>query len=163
VVLETGSRDWISRSDLERWLTVRASSSGIITGAYHSEIGTFTVIQPVGIALGDQSWQWYILGLGDRRQGLWSQPADFGVFARLRARRTRDGEVVHREFTVGTQSRLWTLQGSGEILREAIREAIREVIREVIREAIREVITCSSWRECSLDPSSHQGGHQGGN
>ncbi len=106
VVLETGSRDWISRSDLERWLTVRASSSGIITGAYHSEIGTFTVIQPVGIALGDQSWQWYILGLGDRRQGLWSQPADFGVFARLRARRTRDGEVVHREFTVGTQSRL---------------------------------------------------------
>jgi hypothetical protein len=58
-------------------------------GTYHGEIGTFAVIQPVGIALGDQSWQWYVLGLGDRREGLWSQPADFGVFARLRARRTR--------------------------------------------------------------------------
>ena len=74
--------------------------------AYHGEIGTFAVIQPVGIALRDLSWQRYILGLGDRGEGLWSQPADFGVFARLRARRTRDGEVVHREFTVGTQSHL---------------------------------------------------------
>ena len=34
--------------------------------------------------------------------------------------------------------------------------AIREGIREAIREAIREVITCSSWRECSLDPSSRR-------
>ena len=71
VVLEIGSRD-----------VMRAA-------AYHGEIGTFAVIQPVGIALGDQSWQRYILGLGDRREGLWSQPADFGVFARLRARRAR--------------------------------------------------------------------------
>ena len=101
VINEMCSRDWISRLDLERWLTVRASSSGIITGAYHGEIGTFAVIQPVRIALRDQSWQWYVLGLGDRGEGLWSQPADFGVFARLCG-----GEVVHREFTVGTQSHL---------------------------------------------------------
>jgi hypothetical protein len=71
VVLEIGSRD-----------VMRAV-------AYHGEIGTFAVIQPVRIALGDQSWQRYILGLGDRREGLWSQPADFGVFARLRERRAR--------------------------------------------------------------------------
>ena len=79
-----GSRDWISRLDLD------IGSRDVMRAAvYHGEIGTFAVIQPVGIALRDQSWQRYILGLGDRGEGLWSQPADFGVFARLRARRTR--------------------------------------------------------------------------
>ena len=138
VVLEIGSRD-----------VMRAV-------AYHGEIGTFAVIQPVGIALRDQSWQWYILGLGDRREGLWSQPADFGVFARLRARRAR-----WRGRSQGVHS--WhSVNSSG------LREVIREAIREVIREAIREGITLSpaavgesarSTRAADGDPASHPYAH----